>query len=72
MSEEAALELKLPATVLTAYLRRNIDYSLDEDNRQGLEHFFARSAALGLIAKNLPICWVGYASLLRQSVGNRT
>jgi chorismate dehydratase len=72
ISEEAALELKLPATVLTAYLRRNIDYSLDEDNRQGLEHFFARSAALGLIAKNLPICWVGYASLLRQSVGNRT
>jgi len=57
IAEIAARELQLPAPALAAYLRRNIDYSLDADNRRGLEHFFARSAALGLIAENRSIAW---------------
>jgi chorismate dehydratase len=59
ISEAATRELQLPAPVLAAYLRKNIDYSLDELNRRGLQHFFARAAALGLIAADRPIVWAG-------------
>jgi chorismate dehydratase len=68
ISEVAAFELKLPAAAMAAYLRHNIDYSLDEENRHGLEHFFARAAALGLIAKHAAIHWAGHANALRQTV----
>jgi len=71
ISEVAAQELKLPAAALAAYLRRNIDYSLDEDNRRGLAHFFARASALGLIAEHHPIAWAEAAGSLRHTVGNR-
>jgi chorismate dehydratase len=57
ISDSSARELRLPAAALAAYLRRNIDYSLDEDNRRGLQHFFARATALGLIEVNRPIAW---------------
>jgi chorismate dehydratase len=66
ISEVAAYELKLPAAAMAAYLTRNIDYSLDADNRRGLEHFFSRAAALGLIAQDRTIAWAGDASTLRQ------
>jgi chorismate dehydratase len=68
ISEVAAFELKLPAAAMAAYLRRNIDYSLDEKNQRGLEHFFARAAALGLIAKYNTIRWAGQARSLGQTV----
>ena len=68
ISKVAAFELKLPAAAMAAYLRRNIDYSLDEENRRGLEHFFARAAALGLIARDGAIRWAGRAKSLRQAV----
>lgn len=71
ISEVAARELQLPPAALAAYLRRNIDYALDGDNRRGLEHFFTRAAALGLIAGNRAIVWASSASSLRQTVGNR-
>ena len=57
ISELAAMELQLPAAALASYLRCNIDYSLDEQNRRGLEHFFARAAALGVIARHQPMHW---------------
>jgi chorismate dehydratase len=72
ISEIAARELELPASSLAPYLRRNIDYSLDADNRRGLEHFFARAAALGLIHENRAISWAGLSAAIRQTVGNRT
>ncbi|GAC1619356.1 MAG: menaquinone biosynthesis protein [Candidatus Acidiferrum sp.] len=57
ISEEAERELNLPASALALYLRDNIDYSLDAENRKGLEHYFARAAALGLIPRAKPIEW---------------
>jgi chorismate dehydratase len=67
ISEVAAFELKLPAAAMAAYLRQNIDYSLDADNQRGLEMFFSRAAALGLIAENRKIVWAGGAGSLRQT-----
>jgi chorismate dehydratase len=57
ISREASLALDLPAPALAAYLRENIDFSMDEDNRRGLAQFYARSAALGLIPRAKPIEW---------------
>ena len=68
ISEVAERELKLPAAALASYLRRNIDYSLDEENRRGVEHFFARAAALGLISANRQMVLGGEAQALRQTV----
>jgi chorismate dehydratase len=67
ISEVAAFELKMPAAAMAAYLRQNIDYSLDAENQSGLEKFFARAAALGLIAENREIAWAGGAGSLRQT-----
>ncbi len=71
ISEVAARELQLPAAALASYLRRNIDYSLDADNRRGLQHFFARAAALGLIPENRAIAWAAGAGSAQQSVATR-
>jgi predicted solute-binding protein len=68
ISEVAAFELKLPAPAMAAYLRENIDYSLDAANQRGLEIFFARAAALGLIGEYRDIAWAGAATALRQTV----
>ena len=37
---DAAREPELPQRTLESYLRDNIDYSLDEENRRGLELYF--------------------------------
>lgn len=55
--EEAERELHLPAAALAYYLRDNIDFSLDAENRMGLDHYFARAAALGLIPLAKPMEW---------------
>jgi len=62
---EAAPRLQLPERDLRLYLEQNIDYSLDQENLQGLRAFFHHSAALGLIdaAKPFPLA----ASPARQS-----
>jgi chorismate dehydratase len=57
ISEEAAQELHLPAAALASYLRDNIDFSLDAENRQGLDHYFGRATALGLISRAKPMEW---------------
>jgi predicted solute-binding protein len=54
---DAARELELPQRALESYLRHNIDFSLDEENRRGLELYFAHAARLGLIAQAAPIDW---------------
>jgi len=41
ISSAAARELELPADKLESYLRDNIDFSLDEENRCGLERISA-------------------------------
>jgi chorismate dehydratase len=54
---EAARELELPQRALESYLRNNIDFSLDEENRRGLELYFAHAAKLGLIPPAKSIEW---------------
>jgi len=54
---DAARELELPQPTLESYLRSNIDFSLDAENRRGLELYFAYAANLGLIPQAKPIEW---------------
>ena len=54
---DAARELELPERTLESYLRQNIDFSLDEENRRGLELYFAHAAKLGLIPQAKPLEW---------------
>src|SRR5260370_30586618 len=54
---EAARDLELPQRTLESYLRHNIDFSLDEENRRGLESCFDHAEKLGLIPQAKPIEW---------------
>ena len=56
---DAARELELPARTLESYLRHNIDFSLDEENRRGLELYFDHAEKLGLIPQAKPLEWAG-------------
>lgn len=49
IAEAASLKLNLPAAALERYLRENIDFSLDEENRAGLELYFRLCADAGLV-----------------------
>ncbi|HMD06508.1 MAG TPA: menaquinone biosynthesis protein [Candidatus Acidoferrum sp.] len=55
--QEAARELELPQVELESYLRQNIDFSLDEENRHGLERYFYEAARLGLTPGEKKIEW---------------
>jgi chorismate dehydratase len=57
ISYEAAQDLELPQRTLESYLRNNIDFSLDPENRRGLQLYFEHAARLGLIPKAKPIEW---------------
>jgi len=57
ISLEASHELELPQPTLESYLRQNIDFSLGEENRRGLERYFHEAAKLGLIAREKKIEW---------------
>jgi chorismate dehydratase len=65
ISLEAARELELPQRALESYLRHNIDFSLGEENRRGLERYFQEAAKLGLIPRNKKITW---ASATKEAV----
>jgi chorismate dehydratase len=67
ISLEAARELELPQQALESYLRHNIDFSLGEENRRGLERYFHESATLGLISGNKPIVWATAAKEAAQA-----
>lgn len=62
ISYEASQDLELPQRALESYLRDNIDYSLDAENRRGLELYFEYAARLGLIAQAGPIHWAAAKS----------
>ena len=62
ISYEAAQDLELPQRALESYLRDNIDFSLDAENRRGLELYFEHAAKLGLIAQASPIHWAAAKS----------
>ena len=57
ISYEAAQDLELPQRALESYLRDNIDFSLDAENRRGLELYFEHAAKLGLIPQATAIHW---------------
>jgi chorismate dehydratase len=54
---ESARELELPREALESYLRHNIDFSLGEENRRGLERYFHEAAKLGLTPSEKKIEW---------------
>lgn len=62
ISYEAAQDLELPQSALESYLRNNIDFSLDAENRRGLELYFAHAAKLGLIPEAGAIRWAAARS----------
>jgi predicted solute-binding protein len=62
ISHEAAQDLELPQRALESYLRDNIDFSLDAENRRGLELYFEHAAKIGLIGKADPIHWAAAKS----------
>jgi predicted solute-binding protein len=62
IAAEAAGEMHLPEKELRLYLEKNIDYSLDDENLQGLLSFFHRSHALHLIGPLQPISIAGSAT----------
>jgi chorismate dehydratase len=55
IAEGAALKLNLSPCHLERYLRRNIDFSLDAENLDGLRHYFQLCAEAGLIPAARPI-----------------
>jgi chorismate dehydratase len=55
ISAEASNELNLPAEKIRRYLTENIDYTLDEENRRGLQRYFDLAAELGLIQEAKPL-----------------
>lgn len=57
ISAGAAQELNLPQKALESYLLDNIDFTLGEENRRGLERYFREAAGLGLIPENRRIAW---------------
>lgn len=59
ISREAARELQLPTAALESYLRHNIDFSLDAENRRGLELYYDHAERLGLIPRAQPLEWAG-------------
>lgn len=62
ISFHAAQDLELPQRTLESYLRKNIDYSLDPENRRGLELYFEYAAKLGLIPQARAIEWAAAKS----------
>jgi predicted solute-binding protein len=61
IADGAEEELDLPEKDLEKYLTDNIDFSLDAANLEGLELYYQKAAALGLIpaARRLELADVG-------------
>jgi len=57
IAANAAATLGLPQAHLENYLRENIDYGLDAENRAGLELYFEKAAAAGLVPFYQPLTY---------------
>jgi chorismate dehydratase len=55
ISEAAAIKLDLPPRALERYLTENIHFDLDEENLAGLQLYFEKAAAAGLIPQARPL-----------------
>jgi len=67
ISYDASLESEWPAAAIETYLRRNIDFSLDSENRRGLDLYYRQAARLGLIPEAKPIEWVDMKAVTARS-----
>jgi len=59
--------LNLPVAEIEHYLRANVDFGFDEENRRGLELYFAKAAALGLIPQAKPVEFAAHHGRLTLS-----
>ncbi|MFZ0039042.1 MAG: menaquinone biosynthesis protein [Candidatus Acidiferrales bacterium] len=55
IADAASLKLELPAKDLEKYLTENINFDLDAENIEGLNLYYQKAAALGLIPRCRPI-----------------
>ena len=55
IAEGAALKLDMSPCHLERYLQKNIDFSLDAENLEGLERYFELCAGAGLIPRARPV-----------------
>jgi chorismate dehydratase len=55
ISEAASIKLDLPPRALERYLTENIHFDLDEENLAGLQLYFEKAAAAGLIPRAKPL-----------------
>jgi chorismate dehydratase len=67
ISYDASLQSDLPAPAIETYLRGNIDFSLDSENRRGLDLYYRQAAILGLIPDAKPIEWVDMKAVTARS-----
>jgi chorismate dehydratase len=68
IAEGAALKLDLPPRALERYLTENIDFSLDDENLAGLNHYFEECARAGLIPRFRELEFAGADNTARQKV----
>jgi chorismate dehydratase len=61
LAASCAAELDLPADGLLSYLRENVNYDLDEENRAGLQRYFELAAEAGFIEEAHPLRFVSEA-----------
>jgi len=55
IAAEQAATMDLPRPLVLQYLRDHLNFYLDEPARQGLDQYFRRAAALGLISDQLQL-----------------
>jgi chorismate dehydratase len=69
IAEAASLKLELPPAALETYLRDNISFDLDSENRAGLDLYYRRCAAAGLISAARPLELAGAAVGIQAGTG---
>ncbi len=69
IADGAEEELDLPEKDLETYLTDNIDFSLDAENLEGLELYYKKAAALGLIPRAKPLELAGAPDLRESRAG---
>jgi chorismate dehydratase len=69
IAEAASIKLDLPPRALEVYLRDNIHFDLDEENLAGLQLYFEKAAAMGLIPRDRRLEFAGSAARSPVSQG---
>jgi chorismate dehydratase len=72
IAEAASIKLDLPPRALERYLTENIHFDLDEDNLAGLQLYFEKAAAAGLIPRARPVEFAGASAASSADRTSRT